>query len=95
MRVDNKGPQSANGTKPNFLSRLRPKPKPKPPPAPDSDDVEDGDDDDDDDDKDDVERLIDSQDNEYVISKPHKGLEQMELQEDFALIFDLVQVRVW
>jgi hypothetical protein len=39
-----------------------------------------------------VTRLIDSHDNEYILTKPHAGVSQMELIEDFALISDLVQV---
>ncbi|CAI5933203.1 unnamed protein product [Closterium sp. NIES-64] len=41
----------------------------------------------------DVPRLIDSQDNEYVISSPGKG-SKMQLQEDFMLISDVVKVIV-
>ncbi|CAI7857697.1 unnamed protein product [Closterium sp. NIES-53] len=41
----------------------------------------------------DVPRLIDSQDNEYVISSPGKG-SKMQLQEDFTLISDIVKVIV-
>ncbi|CAI5501658.1 unnamed protein product [Closterium sp. Naga37s-1] len=41
----------------------------------------------------DVPRLIDSQDNEYVISSPGKG-SKMQLQEDFMLISDVVMVIV-
>lgn len=42
--------------------------------------------------KEDVPRLIDSQDNEYVISNPGKGLNQMQLQQDLTLISDIVKV---
>jgi hypothetical protein len=45
-----------------------------------------------DDGKEDVPRLIDSQDNEYVISNPGKGLNQMQLQQDLTLISDIVKV---
>lgn len=45
-----------------------------------------------DDGKEDVPRLIDSQDNEYVISNPGKGLSQMQLQQDLTLISDIVKV---
>eukprot|EP00240_Pyramimonas_obovata_P006809 CAMPEP_0118959656 /NCGR_PEP_ID=MMETSP1169-20130426/63245_1 /TAXON_ID=36882 /ORGANISM="Pyramimonas obovata, Strain CCMP722" /LENGTH=149 /DNA_ID=CAMNT_0006907795 /DNA_START=652 /DNA_END=1098 /DNA_ORIENTATION=- len=41
-----------------------------------------------------VARLIDSHDNEYILTKPHKGISQMELREDFVLISDLVKVIV-
>ncbi|GJP32866.1 hypothetical protein CLOM_g17459 [Closterium sp. NIES-68] len=46
-----------------------------------------------DDGENDVPRLIDSQDNEYVISSPGKG-SKMQLQEDFMLISDVVKVIV-
>ncbi|KAK3247646.1 hypothetical protein CYMTET_42862 [Cymbomonas tetramitiformis] len=44
--------------------------------------------------EDEIPRLIDANNNEYVMTKPHKGIGQMELKEDFALISDLVQVIV-
>jgi len=43
---------------------------------------------------DNVARLIDSHDNEYILTKPRSGTAQMELKEDFALISDLVQLIV-
>lgn len=39
-----------------------------------------------------VVRLIDAQSNEYVLVRPHEGVEQMELQEDKQLISDIVKV---
>eukprot|EP00951_Prasinocladus_malaysianus_P041077 scaffold479934_cov47-Prasinocladus_malaysianus.AAC.1 len=42
--------------------------------------------------EDEILRLIDSESNEYVLVRPHEGLEQMELQEDKELISDIAKV---